>query len=182
MGEDSKRDEKPFLGRSNSFWIGITAVSTILLLVIAYLTYQATKKPENAALITTPSTAPTTTPPTTPATTQPDTPSATSAVAPASYSFSFNNASQYPCSDEGTIHSLVSGQEAAFTFYNNSSTSVEIIWITDGGARYTRTTVSPGDNWTVYTDVSDLWMVANLAATCEGIFDVAGAGEVTVTS
>lgn len=182
MGEDSKEGERPFLGRSNSFWIGITAVCTVLLLVVAYLTYQATKKPDNAALITAPSTTSTTTPPTTPATTQPDTQPATSAVAPASYNFSFNNASQYPCSDEGSIHSLAGGDEATFTFYNNSSTSLEIIWITDGGARYTRTTVAPGDNWTVYTDVADLWMIANLAATCEGIFDVAGTGNVTVTS
>ena len=181
MGEDSKEDGKPFLGRSNSFWIGITAVCTVLLLVVAYLTYQATKKPVIASIRTS-STTPATTPATTPVTTQPDTQPATSAAIPASYSFSFNDASQYPCSAEGTIHSLTSGEEATFTFYNNSATSLEIIWITDGGARYTRTTVAPGDNWTVYTDVADLWMIANLAATCEGIFDVAGTGDVTVTS
>jgi hypothetical protein len=181
--EDSKKEEKPFLGRSNSFWVGLTAVCTILLLIVAYKTYQATNKPDNPSQpTTTPGTTPVTTPATTPITTPPDTQPVTPAVVPVSYSFSFDDASQYPCSDEGTLHSLAGGFEATFTFYNDSSTSLQIIWITDSVARYTRTTVAPGSNWTVDTDVSDLWMIANPAATCEGVFDVAGPGDVTVTS
>jgi hypothetical protein len=171
----SEDSEKGFLGRSNSFWIGLTGVCTVLILIVAYATYKATEKSNNGngGNGGNSSNQNQTTPPPTPPNPSP---------VPVTYYFSFNDASQYPCSDEGSIHSVAGGYEAAFTFYNDSSTYLQVIWLDYNGARYTHGSLAPGASWTADTYAEDVWMIADEASTCEGIFDVAGNGGVTITS
>jgi hypothetical protein len=168
---DSRNDEKGFLGRSNSFWIGVTGVCTVLLLIVAYATYRAATKP---------SPNPVTTPTTTPAGA-----ATTPIAAPASsvpLNFSFTGASPYPCSDEGQIHSVIGGLGASYTFYNNSSSALQVIWLNYGGGRYLRATVAPGNYWSVDTYTGYLWMVAASDSTCQGIFFINGSGDLSITS
>jgi molecular chaperone DnaK len=122
-------------------------------------------------------TGPTTTPPTTTApTTSPPT-----TTPPQTIDFSFNGASQYPCSAEGTIHSVTGGMGVAFSFTNSSSEDLQIIWLDYSGNRETYDTLDAGDTYNIDTYVGHAWMIADSSANCLAIFGINGGGQVTIT-
>ena len=94
--------------------------------------------------------------------------------------FSFTGASQYPCSSEGTIHSTGGGQEVSFAFTNNTSESLQIIWLDGNGNRQTYDTLSPGGTYNVNTYVNQAWMVADPSSSCLGIFGINGSGQLSL--
>jgi hypothetical protein len=92
--------------------------------------------------------------------------------------FNFTDSSQYPCSDESTIHSVAGGAAASFDFVNDSSQPLQILWLDDNGNRETQLTLQPNYHWpsTGPVDVGTVWMVASDASACLGIFSVEGNG------
>jgi hypothetical protein len=127
---------------------------------------------------------PTTPPPATPASTPfaAVTPASVTPAAPLTYYFNFDGSSQYPCSYEGNIHSVINGPEESFYFANDSSTYLQIIWLNDNGNRVIQDTLAPGGTYSGYYYIGDAWLIASPNATCEGIFVVDSAGDVTTTS
>ncbi len=121
----------------------------------------------------------TTPPPTTPDST---TPASTTPPAQLTYNFNFDGSSQYPCSYEGNIHSVINGPEESFYFVNDSSTYLQIIWLNDNGNRVIEDTLASGGTYSGNFYIGDAWLIASPNATCEGIFVVDSVGEVTTTS
>ncbi len=126
----------------------------------------------------------TTPPPTTPVSTTPAsiTPASTTPPAQLTYNFNFDGSSQYPCSYEGNIHSVINGPEESFYFVNDSSTYLQIIWLNDNGNRVIEDTLASGGTYSGNFYIGDAWLIASPNATCEGIFVVDSVGEVTTTS
>ena len=96
--------------------------------------------------------------------------------------FSGTGASQYPCSDEGAIHSVSGGFAVRFSFVNDSPYSLQIIWLDYVGSRVTYNTVPSGDTYNVNTFTGNVWMVASSSASCLGIFYINGPGSVSISS
>lgn len=136
--------------------------------------------PGTTAPPTTPdSTAPSTTPPTSPGTTAPPTTPSTTAPAAAAAHFNFSEASQYPC---GAVRSVPGGYEVSFSFNNDTSQSLQIIWLDGNGNRVTEDTLSAGGTYSTYTQTDYAWMIADDSADCLGIFGVNGNnGYVTIS-
>ena len=95
--------------------------------------------------------------------------------------FSFTGASQYPCSGKGTIYSAVGGLAVLFSFVNNSSETLQIIWLNNNGNRETYDTLPPGDTYNVNTSIDQAWMIADASTSCQGIFVVNGSGQILVS-
>jgi Hsp70 protein len=133
-----------------------------------------------------PSTAPpsTTAPPisTSPSTTAPvTTPSTTAPPATAApLSFSFADASQYPCNDEGNLHSASDGPNASFAFINNTSEPLQIIWLDGSGNRQTEDTLPGNETFTDNIRADEAWMIADSSSDCLAIFGVNGSGQITI--
>jgi molecular chaperone DnaK len=127
--------------------------------------------------VTTPPTTPDTTPPTTPATTAPVT---TAPPVSEPLDFNFTDSSQYPCSAEGTLHSTT-GSPISFAFVNDTSESLQIIWLNESGNRVTYDTLPSDETYTVNTYTNQAWMIATMSAECTGIFGTNGDGGVTIT-
>jgi hypothetical protein len=120
---------------------------------------------------------------TTPASTTPaSTTPASTTPAQLTYNFNFDGSSQYPCSYEGNIHSVINGPEESFYFVNDSSTYLQIIWLNDNGNRVIEDTLASGGTYSGNFYIGDAWLIASPNATCEGIFVVDSVGEVTTTS
>jgi hypothetical protein len=173
--EENKGWMRKQLDRWTAFWIMVGGVCAILLVV---LTLALLAQSRNTSTGPTPL-GPTTPAPTTPA---PTTPAPTTPPATLVYDFNFTGSSQYPCSEEGTIHTVTGGSEVSFDFVNNSSTSLQIIWLNGSGNRQTMDTVGSGDTYSTNSYTGDDWLIASPDATCEGIFFVEGEGGVTITS
>ena len=105
----------------------------------------------------------------------------TAPTSPAPADSAIIGASQYPCSDEGTIHSVPGGAEVPFSFTNNSSESVQIIWLNFAGARVPYVTLSPGGTYNASTYIGDLWLIADPSASCLGIFLINESGQISVS-
>ena len=95
--------------------------------------------------------------------------------------FNFSGAAQYPCSVEGSMHSLPSAHSVTFTFYNTSIVPLEIIWLNFSGNRVTYSALQPGQGFSVNTYLNSVWMLADSSATCQGIFAINAAGQINVT-
>ena len=83
--------------------------------------------------------------------------------------------------DEGTIYPAVGGLTVLFSFVNNSSETLQVIWLNNNGDRETYDTLSPGDTDKVYTSIGQAWMIADASASCQGIFVVNGSGQILVS-
>jgi hypothetical protein len=90
--------------------------------------------------------------------------------APAPISFTFTEASQYPCSAEGTIHSVNGGTPVSFSFINYTSESLQIIWLDDSGSRVAQDTLPPGETYRANIRTIEAWMIADSSANCERYF------------
>ena len=100
---------------------------------------------------------------------------------PATPSFSGTGAYQLPCSDEGSIHSAQGGSEVPFSFINDTSESLQIIWLNYAGDRKTYDTLPSGYKYSVNTFAGSIWMVADSSADCLSIFSINDSGEVTAS-
>jgi hypothetical protein len=103
-------------------------------------------------------------------------------AAPPQLSFSFSGMSPYPCGDEGSIHSAVSYEQVPVVFTNDSSESLQVIWLNTSGNRVLYDTLSPGNSYSADTYVGHVWEIAGYSAACQGIFAVNGAASLTVTA
>ena len=90
-------------------------------------------------------------------------------------------ASEYPCSDEGNIQSVGGGAPVSFTFINQSSKSVQIIWLNFAGARQTVDTLSPRNRYKIHTYIRNVWMIASSSSSCLFIEYINGSGSVKVS-
>jgi hypothetical protein len=143
-------------------------------------TQPATTQPATQPATTQPAT---TQPATTqPATTQPATTQPATTQPATGMSFNFSSASQYPCSDEGSIHSVAGGTVTSFYFENDTSQPLQIIWLDGSGNRVTEVTLQPTYHWpsTPWIDSDTAWMIADDSSACQGIFTVQGNGDVIV--
>jgi hypothetical protein len=159
------------LERWTPFWIMVGGVGTLVVIV---LTLVLVSQGSHSSSVP-PAPNPTTLAPTTPAPTTP-------APVALTYYFDYTSSSQYPCSSEGSVHTVLTDLEDPFDFINNSSTSLQIFWLNTSGNRISKDTLPPGD--TYYSDAyyQDAFLIASPNATCEGIFVVDGNGGVTITS
>jgi Hsp70 protein len=94
--------------------------------------------------------------------------------------FSFTEASQYPCSREGTIRSAA-GFSVAFAFVNDTSDPLQIIWIDDNGNRQIQDTLPAGDTYNVTIRTNEAWIIADDSSNCLAIFGINGAGQITTS-
>ena len=90
-------------------------------------------------------------------------------------------ATQYPCSDEGSIRSQSGGVEVPFSFTNDSSVVLQIVWINFAGGRQIYDTLQPGGTFNINTFTGHLWMVANDSSDCEFMEFITGSGQMTVS-
>jgi len=95
--------------------------------------------------------------------------------------FYFAGASQDQCSAEGTIQSANRGPQVAFSFENESSAAVQIIWLNYQGSSVPYATLAPGETYSVSTTVGNVWTIATAAQQCLGVFSVQGAGRISVS-
>jgi serine/threonine protein kinase len=98
------------------------------------------------------------------------------------YLFDVKGASWYSCSDEGSIHSVPSTAGQLFTFVNNSSATLQIIWLNFGGGRQLYDVLSPGQSYNVDTYVGHDWVIANSTGGCLGIFGINSSGQIVTSS
>jgi eukaryotic-like serine/threonine-protein kinase len=98
------------------------------------------------------------------------------------YLFDVKGASWYSCSDEGSIHSVPSTSEELFTFVNNSSTTLQIIWLNFGGSRQLYDVLGPGQSYNVDTYIGHDWLIASPGSGCLGIFGINGSGQIVTSS
>jgi serine/threonine protein kinase len=98
------------------------------------------------------------------------------------YLFDVKGASWYSCSDEGSIHSVPSTAGQLFTFVNNSSATLQIIWLNFGGSRQLYDVLSPGQSYNVDTYVGHDWVIASSTGSCLGIFGINGSGQIVTSS
>jgi hypothetical protein len=105
-----------------------------------------------------------------------------SAMSPSqqTYYFYFTGSSQYSCSNEGIIHSVVKGPKKQFYFLNNSTTDLRIIWLNNNGNRETEETLPSGATYSGDFYIGDAWLIASPKGTCQGIFVVRSIGGVTI--
>ena len=96
--------------------------------------------------------------------------------------FTFTGASQYPCSYEGTIRSVPGGSEVLFSFINNTSEPLQIIWLDFSGNRHIYDTLQAGGTYSVNTYIDHAWMIADISSNCLGIFGITGIGQISVFS
>jgi hypothetical protein len=157
------------LERSGPFWIMVAGVCAIIIVVLTFVLVRQGSHPTTSL----PGTVVTTPGQTTPAQTTPP---------PPTYYFSYDGATQYPCSYESNMHSVGGGYEEPFSFVNRSATYVQIDWLNLNGARELYDTLQPGESYTIESYVGHVWLIANPEAACLGIFDVDNYGQVVITS
>lgn len=104
-------------------------------------------------------------------------PSPTVASPPA---FNFSGASQYACSAEGVIDSTA-GFAVTFSFINNSSEAVQVIWLNASGNRMPYGVLPPGYTDKVNAFTNGTWIIADASGNCERIFRINESGHVTIT-
>jgi hypothetical protein len=99
-----------------------------------------------------------------------------------SYRFGVTGATQYSCSSYGSVRSASSTSKVMFTFINNSSTEVSIIWLNFSGNTKLYDTLPPGyeDNQPTY--IGHYWLIASSAGGCLGIFGINGSGQIVTTA
>jgi VHL beta domain len=114
----------------------------------------------------------------------PSTGAATSAAASGSagVQFTVTGASQQSCSAEGTVSSSSAGQEIPFYFQNDTSESLQIVWINYSGSPQTYDTLPPGYAYHVNTFVGNVWVIGDASSSCLGLFDIEGSGHITASS
>jgi eukaryotic-like serine/threonine-protein kinase len=131
---------------------------------------------------TQPTTANTPTPTTAPA-------PATSAAAPQpkpthtaapGYTFSVSGATKDSCSDVGSVDSSA-GASVQFSFADNGSTDLQIDEISASGSLEPTATLAPGVSYQAGTNIGAYWVVENSGGGCLAVFDINGAGQVTVS-
>ena len=126
----------------------------------------------------------TTVPPTPPpSTTVPPTPPPSTTVPPppaSATAATFTGASQYPCPD-GSIHSQAGGEGVAYSFVNNSSETLQLIWLNYAGGRVTYGSIAPGGSYNLNTYIGEVWMIADTTSSCLFIYDINGSGTVTIS-
>jgi hypothetical protein len=166
------------LDRWTPFWIMVAGVCAVVGVVLTLVLVSEADHPPPG-----PTPVPTTPVPTTPVPNTP-VPNTTVTTTPPTlaYNFNFDGSSQYPCSDEGTIHSVVNGPSDSFNFVNESATYLQIIWLNDSGNRIIEDTLAPGGTYSGSFYVGDAWLIASPNAVCQGIFVIDSVGEVTTTS
>jgi WD40 repeat protein len=89
--------------------------------------------------------------------------------------------SRYSCSSESTLRSLPSSSEVRIAFVNDSPQVVLIAWLTFKGTREVYNTLTPGQSYIQYTYVNHVWLIANSAANCLGIFRINQPGQIVIT-
>jgi hypothetical protein len=178
-GERPKGWFQRSLERWSPFWIMVAGVSGVAVVLLTVVLVSKVIHPSPSPPVT-PS--PITSSPVTPVTTPPAPATTTAPPSAPMYYFRFDGSSQYPCSDEGTIRSVINGPEEPFSFFNYSSTYLQIIWLNDSGNRETEDTLAPGGTYSGNFYIGDAWLIATPNAACEGIFVVDSDGEVTTSS
>jgi len=76
---------------------------------------------------------------------------------------------------------VASYSEVKFTFINQSTQTLQIIWITFSGGRETYKTLPPGTSYIQYTYIHHAWLIADAATSCLGIFRINGPGQIVVS-
>lgn len=89
-------------------------------------------------------------------------------------------ADQYSCDSAGHIHSVLGGSKVPFSFVNDSSQDLQIIWLNYLGARINERLLLSGSRYNVDTFIGHDWMVADHSSDCLAIFSVTGPGSVTL--
>ena len=101
--------------------------------------------------------------------------------APAAEQFSFAGAGQDQCSAEGSIQSAALGPQVTFSFENETSQAVQIIWLNYQGSSVPYATLPPGETYSVNTTIGNVWMIASTAQSCLGIFSIRDTGQISVS-
>lgn len=96
--------------------------------------------------------------------------------------FTVTGASQQSCSAAGTVSSTASGQTFSFYFQNETSESLQIVWINYSGSPQTFDTLAPGGTYGVNTFVGNVWQISDTSSNCLGLFDIEASGHVTASS
>jgi VHL beta domain len=119
-----------------------------------------------------------------PSSAAPSTGAATSAAASGSagVQFTVTGASQQSCPAEGTVSSSSAGQEIPFYFQNDTSESLQIVWINYSGSPQTYDTLPPGYAYHVNTFVGNVWVIGDASSSCLGLFDIEGSGHITASA
>jgi hypothetical protein len=149
----------------------------------------ATSDGGNSSTTTTAPAAPTTQHPTTtaatkaaakPTRTHKSAPAPTHSQPPPSIGFSVSGAGQLSCGSlSGDAPSA--GAAASITFNDNSSATVELYKVGDGGALDGEATIGPGAIYTVSTAAGEYWMIGYSSGGCLSVFEIDGSGSITIT-
>jgi hypothetical protein len=107
-------------------------------------------------------------------------PAPTHSQPPPSIGFSVSGASQLSCGSlSGDAPSA--GAAASITFNDNSSATVELYKVGDGGALDGEATIGPGAIYTASTAAGEYWMVGYSTGGCLSVFEIDGSGSITIT-
>ena len=96
--------------------------------------------------------------------------------------FTVTGPAQQSCSAEGTVSSSSAGQEVRFFFQNETSESLQIVWINYSGSPETYDTLPPGYTYSVNTFVGNVWLISDTSSSCLGLFDIEGSGHITASA
>lgn len=80
------------------------------------------------------------------------------------------------------MSSTSAGQRVSFSFQNESSETLQIIWINYSGSPETYATLPPGETYSVNTFVGNVWLIGDASSNCLGIFDIEGSGHISASS
>lgn len=94
---------------------------------------------------------------------------------------SASGASEYGCAAVGAVASAPSQDGVPFTFANQSSAAVEVIWLDFSRGPVLYDTVAPGSSYRVNTYVGHYWEVAISGGPCLAVFDITGSGQISVS-
>ena len=74
------------------------------------------------------------------------------------------------------------GQAIRFYFENETSESLQIVWINYSGSPQTFDTLPPGYVYSVNTFVGNVWLISDTSSNCLGLFGIEGSGHITASS
>ncbi len=129
-----------------------------------------------------PSSAPATPPPATHAPSpKPTTPKPKPTTAAAQYVAGASGVTAFSCSNLGGTGSIPGGSSVAFSFINDSSSSVQIDYLASNDTVEPYDTIPAGGRYSPGPATDSEWMVATAGGSCLGIYEIDGSGSISVS-
>ncbi len=174
MYDTGDKDKKSSLlsDHAVAFWTVVSGLVAVVTLVVTLVTLRSGSGGGSGS----------NPPPSGPSSSVTPSPSPTTSPSPSSSAiyFQYSGVSPYPCSDQNTIHSVAGGSEVSLVFVNQTPETVNIDWITGGGARETYDTLGSGGSYSVNTYIGHVWLITDYQADCLDYFYVNGGGDIIV--